>query len=574
LRLLASRKRIKKTHAVRCVVNLSHDAAEISLDENVTRFRMHPADEFEAFKALAEDRGLTPEEIAARFGVSVAVVRQRLRLGAVHPEIVALYRAGDLSLEQVMAFAVSEDRDRQQQVLDQLDPTYRPVNVIRRAMLEAKVSAQDRRAEFIGADAYLEAGGTILRDLFTEDGGGWFEDAALLDRLVTEKLEAGAEDVRAAEGWKWAEARIDYPQTYGLLRIYPRAVERPEAERAEITALSEEYDALIAAHETDEEYPEAVAARLTEIDEALQAFGDGTAYDPEEVARAGVFVILGHDGEARLERGFVRAEDVPQPEPEPEAEEGRREPSGDRVPEIGPEDIEDAAQPLSDRLVAELTAYRTMGLRDRLAQNPAVALSAVVHALALGAFFTGYGRPSCLDLKTESAHLASQAPGIADSPGGRAVDERHAAWASRLPKEPADLWAFVAGLASADLLDLLAHCASLSVNALRLPYNRQPGAMAHADQLAEAVGLDMTAYWTVTADSYFTRVTKGGIAEAVTEAVSPDAAARIKAMKKPDMAAEAETLVAGRGWLPGLLRGPEPILADASPAPELDAEAV
>ena len=70
LRLLAQRKQIKKSEPVRCVVDLSNDPHEISLDENVTRFRMHPADEFEAFRRLSEERGLSAEEVGARFGIS------------------------------------------------------------------------------------------------------------------------------------------------------------------------------------------------------------------------------------------------------------------------------------------------------------------------------------------------------------------------------------------------------------------------------------------------------------------------------------------------------------------------
>lgn len=132
----------------------------------------------------------------------------------------------------------------------------------------------------------------------------------------------------------------------------------------------------------------------------------------------------------------------------------------------------------------------------------------------------------------------------------------------RLPKEADDLWAFVQALAAGDLLDLLAHCTSLTVNAVRAPFDRRPGAWAHADRLAEAVGLDMRGYWTPTVASYLGRVTKARIAEAVREAVSPDAAERISSLKKPDMAAEAEALLAGKGWLPSLLRAPEPVAGE------------
>jgi ParB family chromosome partitioning protein len=578
LALLAKRKAIKKTEPVRCVVDLAHDPHEISLDENVTRFRMHPADEFEAFQRLGEERGLGAEEIGARFGVSAQVVRQRLRLGAVSPVLMARYRAGDLTLDQMMAYAVSEDHARQEQVFDQLGPD-RPPYLIRRTMTEAKVMASDRRAAFVGAEAYGEAGGAILRDLFTEDGGGWFEDPALLDRLVAEKLAGIAQQVRDGEGWKWAEAHIDFPRALGLARVYPHPVERPEEERARMAALSEEYDALVSEWDAVEELPPEVEARFAEIDAALDAFGDGTAFAPDEIARGGVFVILGQDGVARVERGLIRPEDVPAPEPEPEAEAEGGETGGTESGEEGAsaaaeEADEDAGAPLSERLVLDLTAHRTLALRDALGASPTVALSAVVHSLALFAFYPPYDRASCLEIKGVSTYFDGHAPGIDESRAGRSIAERHERWAVRLPKDAADLWAFVQGVSATDLLDLLAHCASLTVNAVRTPFDRKPGAWAHADRLAQAVDLDMAGYWSATVASYLGRVTKARIGEAVREAVSEEAAERIGGMKKPDMASEAEALLAGKGWLPNLLRAPVPVEPEVqSEAPSLTEEA-
>jgi ParB family chromosome partitioning protein len=573
LLLRAKRKEIKKTEPVRCVVDLNNDPHEISLDENVTRAGMHPADQFEAFARLAEERGLSADEIGARFGVSAQVVRQRLRLGAVNPDLMALYRAGELNLDQMMAFAVSEDHARQAQVLEQLG-AHRPPYLIRRAMTEAKVSATDRRAIFIGAEAYGEAGGTILRDLFTEDGGGWFEDVGLLDRLVAAKLAGVAEDVRDKEGWKWAEPHIDFPRALGFARVYPHPVERSEAEKAQIAALSEEYDALVSEWDAVEELPPEVEARFQEIDAALDAVGDGTAYDPEEIARGGVFVILGQDGVARIERGLIRPEDMPRPEPEPEAEsadgEVRADGEGEGAGPEAEEPEEDSGALLSERLVLDLTAHRTLALRDALAANSTVALTAVVHALALFAFYPAYERPTCLEIKGVSAYLDGHAAGIDDTRAGRSVAERHAAWACRVPKAADELWSFVQGLPATDLLDLLAHCASLAVNAVRTPFDRKPAAWAHADRLAQAVDLDMTGYWTPTVASYLGRVTKGRIAEAVREAVSEEAAERIGGLKKPDMASEAEALLAGKGWLPSLLRKPVPVQSE----PELQPEAL
>lgn len=159
LLLRAKRKEIAKTELVRCIIDTDNDPQEISLDENVTREAMHPADQFEAFRVLAERRGSGAEDIAARFGVTAHVVRQRLRLGSVSPKLMQVYRDGGLTLDQLMAFAITEDHARQERVYESHLHNREPW-IIRRALTTANVAATDRRAVFVGAEAYTRAGGT------------------------------------------------------------------------------------------------------------------------------------------------------------------------------------------------------------------------------------------------------------------------------------------------------------------------------------------------------------------------------------------------------------------------------
>jgi len=555
LRLLAKRKAIKRTHPVRVIVDAENDAHEISLDENMTREAMHPADQFEAFQRLAVEKGYGPEEIGARFGVSAHVVRQRLRLGSAAPELMAAYRAGTLALDQLTAFCVSEDQDRQRQVLEQVGH-HTPAYAIRRAMTEAKVSVGDRRVRFVGVETYEAAGGPVLRDLFTEDGGGWLEDVVLLDRLVADKLAGLADEAREREGWKWAEAVLDYPDLSGFGRVYPVAVERSEADAAEITALSEEYDRLVSETDAAEMLPPEVDARLEEIDKALQAFGPDFDYPAEARARAGLMVLLGHDGLARFERGLVRAEDaVAVAEPPPRFEADVPEDGAQAGTETGAGASEDDAGPaLSDRLVIDLTAHKTMGLRDAVQADVGAALATLVHALALQVFYPGYGVWTPLQLRLTVSGLERLAPGVEDGPAGRRVRDRCEAWGARLPERAEDLWEVVAALPPSEQLDLMACCAGVGLYAVRDPHDRRPGALAQAETLATAVGLDMAGTWAATASSYFARVSKARVLEAVTEAVNAEEAGRIAGFRKGDMAEAAERLVEGRSWLPSVLR--------------------
>lgn len=561
--LRVKRKQIKKSEPIRCLVEREADARELSLDENVTRSDLHPADQFEAFKRLAEEKGWGAEEIAARFGVTAHVVRQRLRLAAVSPKLIALYREAELTLDQLMAFAVSDDHARQEQVWAKLSWNKEP-SVIRRAITEAHVRANDRRAVLVGAATYEAAGGTVVRDLFSEDGGGWFADPGLLDRLALEKLAGVAEEVRKAEGWRWAEAALDFPHAHGLGRFYPRPGALMGKERKRLVAARAELEALELQYDGVEELPEdadrAFGALEAEI-ERLEA-ADWT-YGPELVAQGGVFVVLGHDGAPRIERGFVRPEDRNE-----EAEADAEEEVGEERDESAEEEHDDAtadddeeidaggARPLSDALVRDLTAWRTLGLRLALGAQPDVALTAVVHALATEIFRIGRGEASCLDLQAVSTPLGGHAAGIDDSAAARALAERHDAWAARLPRDAESLWSFVAALPLDERLALLAHCAGLAAFAVRQPWERRPGALHGADRLAAALSLDMTAVWRPTVASYLGRVPKARIVEAVREAVSDEAAERIAGMKKEPMAEAAEALLAGSGWLPESLRTP------------------
>src|SRR6202166_1139167 len=118
-----------------------------------------------------------------------------------------------------MAFVITEDHARQEAAYERLSYN-RDASTIRRLLTETHVAATDRRAVFVGAEVYTEAGGTILRDLFTEDRGGYFEDVALLDQLVAAKLGREADASREAEGWKWTQVHFDYPHSHGLRRAY------------------------------------------------------------------------------------------------------------------------------------------------------------------------------------------------------------------------------------------------------------------------------------------------------------------------------------------------------------------
>ncbi|MGY8666179.1 ParB N-terminal domain-containing protein [Bradyrhizobium sp. UFLA05-109] len=541
--LRAKRKEIKKDEPIPCILDTEHNATEISLAENAIRSNMHPADEYEAFAELHMEQGMSVEDIAARFGVTAAVVKQRLSLGAVSPALLDLYRADEMNLEQLTAFTVTDDHARQQQVWETLgwDKSRR---AILHALTEGQVSIGDRRAVFVGLDVYEKAGGAVIRDLFDEEGG-YLADAALLNRLVREKLQSAAETVMA-EGWKWVEVdpEFDYRRTCSMATIETVERELSAEDQQKLEALQERLETLSSEAEQDDPSEETLN-EIERLEQEIAALTEET-FRPEDIARAGVFIALGHVGEARVERGYLRPEDEPQEEGEKESEEAE---ASDKPAT--------KADGLSAALVAELTAHRTAALRNDLAQAPELALIAVAHALAAKAFYR-FENLSCLGLSFNATSLSSAASGIEDTPAAQAIAARHEDWAARMPNEGRALWSFVAALSMDELMSLLAHCASLSLNAVQRPGDQsQANSLEHAAALAHAMPHDMTRYWHPTVTGYLGRVGKDRIAEAVREGAGDNAARQITGLKKQAMAERAEQLLAGTGWLPLLLRSGE-----------------
>jgi len=577
LELLVKQKRLAKDAPVPCVVRTEGLAEEDSLAENVQRAPLHPLDQFRAFQAMRE-KGQSEEEIAAAFFVAVAVVRQRLRLAAVSPKLLDIYAEDGMTLDQLMAFTVNPDHERQEQVFDRLRTSHgRDPFQIRRMLTEGAVRASDKRAQFLGLDAYVEAGGMILRDLFQPDEGGWLQDATLLDRLVAEKLEREAEAIRA-EGWHWIEVGIDFPygHTFGLRRLSGEQPPLTPEQEATKAALETEFDEIEAQFGDGEDFTEEADQRLSEIETALAEINDRPeVFEADEKDRAGAFVSLDAGGRLKIERGFVRPED------EPPVEEPATADVGDRTDEIDGESPEDESEedaiepeednglkPLPDRLVTELTAHRTVALRNAVGEDPAVAYLAVLHAFALRLFYT-YGSDSCVEVEAKSPVLGAQAPGLGDTPAAQAIDARHEAWRGQLPKDSRDLWEGLVGLDTDSREALFAHCVGLTVNAVQEPYNRRPRALAHADRLAQAVTLDMVAAgWKPTVDTFFGRVTKARILAAVRDACGEAQAQLIDHLKKDEMAAKAEEAMADSGWLPEPLRTPGQDAPEAEIAPE------
>jgi len=205
LKLLVKRRKLDRHHPVPCLQVPDASARTVSLTENVQREAMHPADQFEAFAALVAE-GRPVEDIAADFGVTPLVVQRRLKLANVSPRLMADYRADEVTLDQLMALAITDDHVAQEAAFYESPHWQRSPQALRDHLTHEEIEVtRDGLARFVGAEAYEAAGGGVRRDLFSDaQQGVYLTDPVLLETLARDKLAAAAEAVHA-EGWGWVE---------------------------------------------------------------------------------------------------------------------------------------------------------------------------------------------------------------------------------------------------------------------------------------------------------------------------------------------------------------------------------
>lgn len=571
LRLLVKEGSFAKDIEIPCnVLDAEHDA-EISLAENTQREAMHVVDEILAYRQLAED-GMTPDNIAGRFGQSVVTVRQRLKLASLSLKILDVMREDEMTIEQARALAISDDHAEQESVWFERDHWSRQPQNLRAALTRELVRSTDRLARFVGIEAYGAAGGGIVRDLFAEDATTLLSDRPLLVKLAGEKLEKAAEALNL-EMWKWVEIDLDPSALYsgGFGRIYAQARELTPDEQAELSTLGDIFDELAAKIETYAEGDPAIEAdevQLYEIERKIEGIKDAAkAYDPAEQGLAGCIVTIGNTGVLQIGAGYVKAED--------RAALARLRHDGKTDEEGQDKDTLPAAtgtEPetgYSATLIEELTAIRTAALRVELVSRPEIALAAILHPLVAKVFYDGLTfcrSESAIEISGQRRDLA---PSIKEPDASRALVEWMSireTWADHIPGNPGDLWEWLLEQPTERLSDLLAFVTAVNLNAVKAKHDHSRERLQQAEQIAAAVNLDMRRFWTPEA-VFLSRLSKAQIAEVMQEAgCSKDAIKAVGKAPKAKAVTQAETALRGNTWLPVPLRAQREDERDAAEA--------
>lgn len=503
LRKLAKAKTIPGNEPIPCRVVPIDDATEASLAENVQREPMHPADEIEAFAQLTE-AGHGPEAIAGRFGVNGAHVARRLKLARVSPRMIEALKKDEVDLDQLGALAFTDDHALQEKAFFDAPEWQRTPEQLKARVTQAHVAETDKLARFVGIDAYVEAGGAVTSDLFAdEDETRFLADRELLVRLAEATLEPIVAEVRA-EGWAFVEISVD-----GV--VWSQFPQRVREHRRELT-LDEAADQERLYAQLDETEDE---AEIEQIEAAIDALAPAE-WNADEVALAGAIVTLNQSGEVKVERGLVRSDDA-------KALKALRRKRTAAPSSADGEEAESASGTNSSpakpgvpaKLLDELLAHKTLGLRVAIVDTPELALRLV--AFSLAASFMGDASASCLAISVDHTDVG-RSIARAETKAADEFGEIGSVWRSRLPANPEELWAYVASMDEPLLLELIAVTIASGIDLRRSgSLSGMEARQALGQKLCDQAGLDMTKYWKVSVESYFDHIRKDAVIEALFE---------------------------------------------------------
>jgi ParB family chromosome partitioning protein len=541
---LAAEKVVEKNMPVMCLV-LDGDETEVreaTLAENFHTLKLNPADEALGFASIIK-AGATPDDVARRFGLTVRFVEGRLRLASLAPVIFEALGAGEITLDMAKAYGATSDQAIQTRVFEEIaDSCYRATpDSIRRMVLNSSVRGSDPRAQFVGKDAYIEAGGRIDRELFDNDDDESWLDVALLESLASAKMEEAAKAAAEEQGLAWVTPTlanyISHDLVEGLHRVPVPARVFTDDELARLDDLDTAFDVQAAILEDEDSSEEAIRsaeAEIVRIDNEVAAIRDRTPeLDADTKRDCGMVLTLGRDGVPVLQPQYFTKELVVSPD-----EGGTME-----VASTGPADKPNRLG-LSQRLADELSMQRRDVLALHVANDPALAMDLFVFTLADADSYKFGGSPGL--------NLNGRAPGgpafgfeASDAPATAALAELRSgldeSWRSGdTISERFDLFRSLDGEhRHAWLSWVVARTFEASLNGIGNRVN------PFHDHLAGLIGFDMAAWWRPTAANYFDRVSKAAILDALAEVGGPTLASRFTSSKKGELAASAERIFAG-----------------------------
>jgi len=466
------------------------DVTQISLQENVQREAMHPADQFVAFAKMLSE-GSSVVDVSESFGVSKKIVEQRLALGRVHKKLMGYYRKGDLNLDCMMAFTVTDDTERQVACYKELSKGNIWPRSIKSWLLGESITTAGGIGAFVGRAAYVKAGGAVSSDLFEETV--YLLNVELVEELAETKLGKEADKLIKACGWSWVEVALN-PDTGGLVQLQPqlcgvpkKMAEKIERMQAELSALND----LGCEQDWPEDIDQKYDALAEEIEKAENARDEKyLRFSKEQQSYSGCIVTFSRSGELSVLEGLARKEDVPQSKPAT---------NGDAT---CTESDEQEAKGISQALRDDLRAYRQQIVQANLLTDPAAATDVLHYSMACQVLGDRYDSGAMVNVQFSRVESTTSR---SDTDLGRAFDELCSAerglnteWLAI--EDRGERFIAYRALSQKDKTSLLVYCVSvlLSVD--------NKGRNLAMESLISGLEIPFSDYWRPTEDNYLKRI--------------------------------------------------------------------
>lgn len=509
IRLLQKQGRLPDDFTVPVSIRPKKEAVELSLAENQSRDDMHPADAIEAYGRLAAD-GLASDDIAARFGVTPAHVNRILSLAGLHPDVRAALANDEIGLDAAKAYTLTDDHERQLRLFGEFGSS---THMVRKALTDDKIATGSALFDLVPLADYIEAGGTITRDLFSGDEGGFADNVDLVWSLVQQRLEKVREEW-LADGWPEVEIVERQPDNfYSLNHLRPQGLrDLTDDETTRVAELERVADSITDADPEAEPWNN---ADLQAIDDDLGKIEQSRRhYTDEQKADARVIIFLGYNGALTVQpvglRKVTRAKKT------------------------------DGAKPerFSRKLTEAIHRIKLLAVREAVASNPDVAFDLMLASLIEDRL--AYGVNSPLALRTNAVSVQVDADVLA---GAAMIDVEERADKALATIEREQLLDLLTAMETAAKRELFAGLiATLIDQSSTLP-----------DDILARLDIDMATKWRPDA-VFFARMTKSALLDLLREECGEAAADNCRKLAKGNLAEEVARRLAKTGWLPPSLR--------------------
>ncbi|WP_088183829.1 ParB/RepB/Spo0J family partition protein [Sphingobium sp. Z007] len=575
------------------VMVLQADDATLSETSTATNFqqlKMTPAEECRAFQHFIGTTG-DIDAVAKRFGVTRRFVEGRLRLASLAEPIFEALSAGEITIDVAKAYASTENQEKQLLVWNSYQNNHVNADTIRRVIANETLKANDPIAILVGEARYIDAGGKIDGDLFTDGNDRWV-NPEIAHRLAGEIMEREAKRIGEEMALAWIRpiaSNYAHNAAHGLYRAILQAPALTDEQAARLHDI-EQRRGEIEAEMQDETLSEDDSKLLDQEDDRLLAeageIENRAPVLPDELKpHVGAFLLLTPQGEMRLDTQYYSEQQILIEEPTGRGAEdqldGDRGGDGDRStsrfriadseprePKHRPEAVAPGGKPLSARLYDELAMQRRDILASALLAQPALALD-----YALFVMIDSRGHPSSPSSDNAVKYGTTVGAGrpqdpASDVPASRARDylaEAHegldAAWTEH--ESEVDRFEGFRALDDDSKANWLAYIVATSLQAKHGISNEQ---IPLQNRLASILDIDVASWWRPTSENFFDRVNKGSILSLLNDIGGPSLTSRHASLKKTEISqscqklfagdaiVEPETKAAALAWVPNAMR--------------------